>query len=139
MEEVSLNYWNKLAEQTIVISSLLGGFSITVIANFLISEVNTRLHRYLLVCATLSASFFLITVFSMTNILLKTTKGYPLDLIENSLTAPKLIGGGSFYLGIVSLVLLISLSGWTKSRRLGLFTTIVGLITLIITFMMTAI
>jgi hypothetical protein len=34
MIEIALEYWNKLADQIIVISSLLGGFSIAVVANF---------------------------------------------------------------------------------------------------------
>ncbi len=42
MIEISFEYWNKLADQTLVISSLLGGFSIAIIANLLVSEVNTR-------------------------------------------------------------------------------------------------
>jgi hypothetical protein len=34
MIEIALEYWNKLADQIIVISSLLGDFSIAVVANF---------------------------------------------------------------------------------------------------------
>jgi len=43
MTELTFEYWNKLASQTITISSLLGGFTIAVIANFLVSETKTRL------------------------------------------------------------------------------------------------
>jgi hypothetical protein len=43
MEEISFEYLNKVANQIIVICYLLGGFSIAVTANFLVSELNTRL------------------------------------------------------------------------------------------------
>ena len=137
--ELTFEYLNKLAEQTIVISSLLGGFSIAVIANLLISDVKTKLIKYIVAFATLAASFFLITVFAMTNLLLKTTKGYPRPVDGSSLELPKLIGAISFYFGIISLLSLIALSGWTKSKRMGIFTTIVAIITLILTFMMTGV
>jgi len=136
--EITFEYWNKLAEQTITISSLLGGFSIAVIANILVSERKDRLHKYIMVASTLAACFFLITVFAMTNLLLKTTAGYPMKVVENDLILPRALGVISFYFGIISLLTLIALAGWTKSKRMGRFTTVVGIITLILTLMMTA-
>ena len=47
MNELSFEYLNKIAEQIVTISSLLGGFSIAVIANIIISETNTRITKYL--------------------------------------------------------------------------------------------
>jgi len=138
MMEITFEYWNKLAEQTITISSLLGGFSIAVIANILVSERKDRLHKYIMVASTLAACFFLITVFAMTNLLLKTTAGYPMKVVENDLILPRALGVISFYFGIISLLTLIALAGWTKSKRMGRFTTVVGIITLILTLMMTA-
>jgi len=136
--EITFEYWNKLAEQTITISSLLGGFSIAVIANILVSERKDRLHKYIMVASTLAACFFLITVFAMTNLLLKTTAGYPMKVVENDLILPRALGVISFYFGIISLLTLIALAGWTKSKRMGRFTTVIGIITLILTLMMTA-
>lgn len=76
MAETTFEYWNKLAEQLITISSLLGGFTIAVIANLLVAEVNTRLSRNIMIASTLAAGFFLITVFAMTKVLMLTTDGY---------------------------------------------------------------
>lgn len=58
MIEISFEYWNKLADQIIVISSLLSGFSIAVISNFMISDISTKLSRSIMKAATLAASFF---------------------------------------------------------------------------------
>jgi len=138
MEEMTFEYWNKLADQIIIISSLLGGFSIAVIANFLVSDINTRLSRIIMIASVLAASFFLISVFSMTKILMMTTEGFPMKMSDSALVTPSVIGGISLLFGIISLITMISLSGWTKSRKLGLFTTSVGFLTLvIILFMLT--
>lgn len=137
MTEITFEYWNKLAEQTITISSLLGGFSIAVIANFLVSDLNTKLSKSIMVVSTLAASFFLITVFAMTNLLMKTTVGYPLKVVDNDLLPPRVVGVITFFLGIISLLTMISMSGWTKSKKMGRFTTILGIISLILILFMT--
>jgi len=138
MTELTFEFLNKLAEQTITISSLLGGFSIAVIANVLVSDTNTKLHKYIMISSTLAACFFLVTVFAMTNLLLKTTAGYPIKVVEDDLFLPRIIGVVSFYFGVISLLIFISLDGWPKSKRMGIFTTVIGIITLILTLVMTA-
>jgi len=136
MEEMSFEYWNKLADQIIMISSLLGGFSIAVIANFLVSDKNTRLTRNIMKAAVLAASFFLASVFAMTKVLMMTTDGFPLKMTEGDLRVPSLIGGIALLFGIISLIMMISLSGWTKSKKTGIFTTVVGFLTLILILIM---
>ncbi|MDB4025696.1 hypothetical protein N9438_03985 [Flavobacteriaceae bacterium] len=136
MIELTFEYWNKLAEQTITISSLLGGFSIAVIANFLVSDLNTKLSKSIMAVSTLAASFFLITIFAMTNLLMKTTVGYPFKVVDNDLMLPRVVGVIAFFIGIISLVALISMSGWTKSKKMGRFTTILGTITLLLILLM---
>jgi cytochrome bd-type quinol oxidase subunit 2 len=136
MIEISLEYWNKLADQIIMISSLLAGFSITIVANFLVSETNNRLMRTILKSATIAASFFLIALFSMTRILMMTTEGFPFKVSGDDLIFPKLVGGISFFIGIISILTIISLSGWTKSKNVGIFTTALGILTLILIFYM---
>lgn len=132
MVEIPLEYWNKLANQVIMISSLLGGFSIAVIANLLVSDLNTKLSRTIMLAANFAASFFLITVFAMTKIVMMTTTGYPLKVVASNLMFPRFIGIISFFIGIISLIIMISLAGWTKSKRMGKITTTVGIITFIL-------
>lgn len=136
MEEMSFEYWNTLADQIIVISSLLSGFSIAVIANFLVSDANNRLSRHIMRTAVLAASFFLASVFAMTKVLMMTTNGFPFKIAEGDLRIPAFIGGMALILGIMSLITMISLSGWTKSKEMGRFTTVVGISTFIIILIM---
>ena len=137
MTEITFEYWNKLAEQTITISSLLGGFSIAVVANLIVSKANNRLSKAIMIASTLAASFFLINVFAMTTLLMKTTVGYPLKVVSNDLILPRVIGVITFFFGIISLLSMISMAGWTKSKQLGRFTTGIGIFTLIIILFLT--
>ncbi len=137
-KEISFEYWNKLANQVITISSLLGGFSIAIIANLLVSQAETRLIKVIMVASTLAGSFFLVTIFAMTKLLLMTTPGYPFNVISTDLDFPRWVGSVSFFLGVLSLITMISLAGWTKSKRMGRITTGLGILTLIFILLMTS-
>lgn len=131
--QLTLEYWNELAKQTILISSLLSGFSITLIASILFSDKSDKLTNYILRFATMSASCFLVTVFAMVQISMITTPGgYIKDAVEGDFIIPRVIGMATFMIGILSLAIMISLSGWTKSKKVGRFTTIIGVLTLIL-------
>ena len=130
--EITFEYWNKLASQTITMSSLLAGFSIAVIANFLVSELNTKLSKYIMAAAILAACLFLISIFAITAFVLMTTEGFPIKTVtQDDIRFPRLTGGFSFIFGIISLLAIVSLAGWTKSKKLGIFTTIVGALTVV--------
>ena len=136
MLEITFEYWNKLASQTVTISSLLGGFTIAIIANMLVSELNTKLSKTIMVSSTIAACLFLITVFAMTSVILKTTDGYPIQITETDFRSERLLGTLTFFLGVVSLLVIIALAGWSKSRKLGMFTTVASIATLISIFIL---
>jgi hypothetical protein len=133
---VPFEYWNKLANQVITISSLLGGFSIAIIANILVSQNDSRLVKIIMLVSTLAGSFFLVTIFAMTKLLLMTTDGYPFQVAERDLALPRLLGTISFFLGVFSLITMISLAGWTKSKRMGRISTGLGMLTFILILLM---
>jgi hypothetical protein len=135
--DIPFDYWNKLANQVITISSLLGGFSIAIIANILVSQNDSRLVKIIMLVSTLAGSFFLVTIFAMTKLLLMTTDGYPFQVAESDLRLPRIMGTVTFFLGILSLIAMISLSGWTKSKRVGRISTGLGMLTLILILLMT--
>lgn len=137
MTELTFEYYNKLADQIITISTLLGGFSIAVIANFLVLDTKTRLTNNIMKASTLAACLFLVTVFAMTKVLLMTTEGYPKKVLDSDLLLPRGIGVFAFYFGTISLIVMISMAGWTKSKKMGIFTTIIGIITLMLVLFMT--
>jgi len=131
--EVTLEYWNELAKQTLLISSLLSGFSIAVVANFLVFDKNDKLSNRILKSAILAASCFLVSVFAMVQIVMVTTPGgYVKNALINDFQIARIIGVFTFMTGLISLIAMISLSGWTKSKQVGRFTTIIGVVALIL-------
>lgn len=134
--EITLTYWNELAKQTILVSSLLCGFSITVMANLLVSDRKDRLMNRILKSATLTAACFLVAVFAMIQISMITTPGgYLKNVVANDFIMPRIIGVVTFTIGLISLTVMISLSGWTKSKRIGIYTTSIGVMALLLIFM----
>lgn len=59
-----------------------------------------------------------------------TTEEYPREVIIENLIPFRAIGVFPFLFGITSLLNMISLLGWTKSKRMGIFTTTIGILTL---------
>lgn len=132
---MTLEYWNELAKQTLLITSLLSGFSITVVANLLVSDKTDKLTNRILKSATLSAGCFLVTVFSMVHIVMTTTPGgYIKNVSIDDFQIARIIGMLTFIVGLFSLSAMIGLSGWTKSKKVGIFTTAIGILTLILIF-----
>ncbi|BDD05495.1 hypothetical protein [Aureibacter tunicatorum] len=132
---LSLEYLNGLANQILLISSLLGGFSIAIVSNLLTDKTKGQITNRIFQVTTLAAGSFLVSVFAMTKIVMMTTKGYPENISSETLETSNIIGSISFLLGITFLCFVIVLSGWTKSKQLGIFTTIVGIITFTFIFM----
>ncbi|MBT8395276.1 MAG: hypothetical protein KJN66_10560 [Bacteroidia bacterium] len=131
MLDLQPEYLNTIANQLILISSLLSGFSIAVMANLLVTKSENKIFNSILKVTTVAAACFLITVFAMTKIVMMTTDGYPLKFVNSDLNFPKIVGFVAFVLGIITLSVMIALSGWTKSKSTGIFTTILGVLTLI--------
>lgn len=133
--EITLEYWNELAKQTLLITSLLSGFSITVVANLIVSNKNDKLTNRILKSATLSAGCFLVTVFAMVHIIMTTTPGgYIKNVTIDDFQIARIIGMLAFMFGLFSLSAMIGLSGWTKSKKVGIYTTAIGIATLILIF-----
>ena len=132
MIELSFEYWNKLAGQLIITCAFLSGFSIAVTANLLISKASGKLYRAILKASTISSGSFLVTVFALTDILMRTTEGFPGDVTHEVLNKPRLVGLTTYVIGIVSLLTVIGLSGWTKSKGTGIFTTVVSIVTFLL-------
>lgn len=132
MLELSFDYWNQLAGHLILTCALLTGFSIAITANLIINSNSNRLHNAILKVSTISSGCFLVAVFALTNILMKTTEGYPFEVTNADLTKPRIIGILSYMIGVVSLLTVIGMSGWTKSRNTGIFTTVVSAFALIL-------
>lgn len=134
--EVPIEYMNKLANQVFFVSALLGGFSLSAIIMLIDNKDSSKLMINLFRLGTVATASFLVCIFSMTKMLMMTTEGYPVEVSYSDLATPRTIGLIAFIMGIISMMGLISLSGWTKSKSLGIFTTVLGIIATIFIILM---
>lgn len=133
MTNIPFEYWNALAGQLIVISSLLGGFSLSLL--FTVAEKEGQ-HKNLFRFILVATASFLVCIFSMTSVLLLTTKGYPGKTSAHDLVMPRIIGSLTFLTGLISMIVVLALSGWNKSKSTKKFAIIVAIITFLLIFAM---
>lgn len=136
MLELSLEYMNKLAGQTQFISALLCGFSLTMLILLFDKNDSNKVTKNLFRLSILATGAFLVSIFAMTNVFMMTTEGFPAKVEFSDLVLPNIVGSLSFFLGILSITIIISLIGWAKSRASGIFSTAIGIITLILIVLM---
>ena len=108
MLELSFEYWNQLAGHLILTCALLTGFSIAITANLIINSTSNRLHNAILKVSTISSGCFLVAVFALTNILMKTTEGYPFEVTNADLSKPRIIGILCYMIGVVSYFIIVA-------------------------------
>lgn len=135
MIELSTTYLRELATQTVFISAFLGGFSASILGTLILSKNEHKILKYVIVGASLSAIAFIVCVLASTQIIMVTTPDYPFKLDKSELEFPRLVIGLSFYIGILALMFVLSISGWIYSKSVGITTTILGIIGLILIFM----
>lgn len=132
---MNLEYLNAVSNQLVLISSLMSGFSIAILANLLTYKTEHKMATYIFRLTSLAAGCFLITVFALTKIIKMTTEGYRYDTTPEDFAFISGLTSTTFLIGILTLSAVIALSGWIKSRKTGIFTTVVGLVTLLFILM----
>lgn len=113
----------------------MSGFSIAILANLLTYETHSRMATYIFRLTSIAAGSFLVTVFALTKIIKMTTKGYQYEVTAEDITFTAGLASSAFVIGIFTLSFVIALTGWIKSKKTGIFTTIVGCLTLILMIM----
>lgn len=132
MIELSLPYIKELATQIIFISAFLGGFSAAILGTLIVSKRSGKVFKALILGTSFSATSFIVSVFSMTKLVMISTPGYPLPVDQGDTIVPQILGSMAFFLGIISILSVIGLSGWLQSKKLGIATTTMALISIIV-------
>jgi len=130
--ELELSYLNTLAQHFIFISAFLGGFSAAILGTLIVSDINTKYSRIMIISSVLAAMCFVVTVFGMTGILFQTTEGYPMKIDTGNLITIRIISIITLILGLLSFIVCMASSGWLINKKIGRFTTILGIIAFIL-------
>ncbi|TXE17661.1 hypothetical protein ES692_08845 [Psychroserpens burtonensis] len=116
--EIRLEYWNTLANITILTSALLIRFSVSAVTNLLVFNKKDKLTDLILKSAMTSTGYFLVIIFAMTPILMTTTtEGYLKPSVINDFLIHSVIEIVTVIIGLLFLVVIISLSGWIAFNR----------------------
>jgi hypothetical protein len=135
IQEIPLSYLKEIAKQLIFISAFLGGFSAAILGTLIVSTKSSKTLKYLILGTSLSALSFIVSVFAMTKIVMIALPDSPFNGNYEATIVPRTIGSIAFFLGIIALIFTISISGWTHSKKLGIATTTLGIIGLVLVFM----
>ena len=137
MTELPIEYFKILAEQLVFISVFLGGISATILGTLIVVKNDKKVFRFMILFLSLAAVAFILAVFGMNKVQLILASDSPYPNSTELLYYPRLIGGLSFYFGIYSLLTVISLSGWLNSKKIGIITSVIGIIAGILIFTLT--
>lgn len=132
MTNMPIEYLNALANQFVLIAVFLGGFSATLLGTIISSDHDTKFSKAIIISSSFAALSFVMSVMAMTGLLLQTAEGYPLEILQDKLNQLRLVGAIAFFLGMIGFMISIGLSGWLKSKTLGIITSIFALIAFII-------
>lgn len=134
MIDLPVEYFRILAEQLVFISVFLGGISATILGTLIVVKNDSRILKIMILGLSLAAVSFIVAVMGMNKVLIILAPDSPYQSSNELLFYPRLIGGLTFGIGIFSLIAVISLSGWLKSKKIGILTTVIGIVSSIIIF-----
>jgi hypothetical protein len=137
MQNLPVEYFKVLSEQLVFISVFLGGISATILGTLIVAKNETRVFKLMIIGLSLAAVAFIIAVFGMNKVLIILANDSPYQKSQELLFYPRLVGGLSFYIGIYALIFVISLSGWLRNKKVGVTTTLIGLVASFLIFTLT--
>lgn len=132
MTDMEPEYLLALAQQFGFLGAFLGGVSTTLFVTLLTLAKPSLLVRFSIGLAALGAGSFIITAYMSVGVIAQNHPFSPRKLSESSgenLAAFAQMGMSlSFVIGIFALLAAIGISGWTRSKPLGLVTTAVAVL-----------
>lgn len=130
-QELKASYVIAVAEQISFVSAFLGGVSATILFSVIIFSSDKRVVSFVIAASTLSACSLLVSVISGWRLTIGLHPDLPFtpDPDKISMLWNSLIAG--YGLGVNSLIVSIGLSGWIRSRRMGIVTASIAAISII--------
>jgi len=130
-QELKASYVIAVAEQISFVSAFLGGVSATILFSVIIFSSDKKSVSLLVTTSTLAACCLLVAVIAGWRLAIGLHPDLPfnpdpstINILWNSLIT-------GYSLGVISLILSIGLSGWIRSRRIGLITSLIALMAIL--------
>ncbi|HEY4282799.1 MAG TPA: hypothetical protein VGM62_06995 [Chthoniobacterales bacterium] len=130
---MNVEFVGEVARQITSVSAFLGGFAATFLGILLQSQSTRRHVSWAAGAAAIASALFMIAVIAGTLMTIVVNPAAPQNMATPEfLPWARKVMIGSFGLGIYANLLSLGLSGWIRSRSLGLVTSIAALVSAIV-------
>lgn len=137
MREIPSEYIIAVAEQLSFVSAFLGGISATILVTIIVFSSEKRTVNWMVSSSALAACSLLIAVVASWRLVILLHPTLPIvidEFVIKVLWTGMLLGYG---LGFLSLLTCIGISGWLRSKRDGIITSTIAVISVIFFMMAT--
>ena len=133
MQPLNAEFLGEMGRQIAFLSAFLGGFAATFLG-ILLQSPNSRRHvGWAAGAAAVASASFILAVMSGTLLALVVHPGAPPALAEPTLLPQlRILTFITFIVGIYSSLLSLGLSGWIRSRQLGIITSVAAFVSAVI-------
>jgi len=115
-------------EQLILLSAFLGGFSATFLAAILVVDSSKRLINWIICFSAIAACSFIVAAIASVALLNGLQPDAPVYSQQAPLSIVRVVSALALTLGLFSLLSSIGLSGWVRSKNVGIITSTFSLI-----------
>jgi len=133
--ELHPEYLAALARQFGFLGAFLGGMSATLFVTLLTLAKPSKVVRWAIGLAAVAATAFIVTAYMSVGVIANSHPNAPPEMAGNSIFAVQILMSISFGIGSLSLLGAIGVSGWTRSKALGIVTTTAAVIAAIPLFL----
>ena len=124
--ELHPEYLADLARQFGFLGAFLGGVSATLFVTLLTLAEPSKVVRWAIGLAALGACSFIVTAYMSVGVIANSHPKAPAIMAENSIVAVQVLLTVSFGIGSLALLASIGVSGWSRSKTLGVITSTVA-------------
>ena len=125
MQNLPTTYLLEISRQFAFLGAFLGGFAATFLVTLLGVHANRRSTGWAVGCAAVAAICFVVSAVTAVSITIVLHPAVPANVSAGaSVNAGRVISTLGFGLGVYALLAAVGLSGWTRSRRVGLVTSV---------------
>lgn len=125
MQTLPVEYLAEIAKQLAFLSTFLGGFAATILATLLVADSTKRSASLSIGCAAFAAVGFIVAATSFVMMTVVLRPDAPANVsASSSLNHARLVGILGFAIGLYSLLAGLGFSGWIRSRKLGIVTSV---------------
>ncbi len=124
MMQLDPAYLSAIATQIATMSSVLGGFAITFFVTLLVLTEVSRPARAAIAASAIAAVLFIASVGASVDIIISSHPAAPASVAQKDIDYARMVSVLSFTGAIFALSGAIGISGWIRSRAIGIITSL---------------